>query len=314
MPHFSEQSQGVLMFRLHARATLFALGTIKIKEIVPFQRPTVLPACHPYVIGVVTIRDTSLPVIDLSLAMGGRGVPVLERGTQTLIVADCMRMQVALMVDQVEHIVSCDWKSVTPLSKVTGQDTFVLGCMRYNDQLVQLLDVERVLSDIFPASIEEAGVMLSQEEITLLQKLNVLVVDDSVIARRLMSEILDRFGLRYQLCHSGDEALALLLDTKGAGAKFDIVISDIEMPGLDGYELVFALNDNPNTRKIYTILHTSLSSQMSQDRARQVGANDALSKFNAQALMMAMSRGAEAILTNVVDKRHEDYSVDNIKI
>ncbi|PFG58045.1 two-component system chemotaxis response regulator CheV [Vibrio sp. ES.051] len=305
MPQFSEQSQGVLMFRLHTKATLFALGTMKIKGIVPYQAPTVLPACHAYVIGSVTIRDASLPVIDLSLAMGGRGVPLSERGTQTLIVADCMRMQVALMVDKVEHIVSCDWKSVTPLPKAAGQDTFVLGSTHYNDQLVQLLDVERVLTEIFPADIEDAGVQLSQEEIALLQKLNVLVVDDSIIARRLMSEILDRFGLKFQLCHSGDEALALLLDTGGAGVKFDMVISDIEMPGLDGYELIFALNDNPRTRAMYKILHTSLSSEMSQDRARQVGANDALSKFNAQALMVAMSRGAEVALTGTADECHD---------
>lgn len=298
MPHFSDQSQSVLMFRLHQQTTLYALGTMKIKEIVPFQRPTALPACHAYVIGAVTIRDISLPVIDLSLAMGGRGVPLSKRETQTLIVADCMRMQVALMVDKVEHIVSCDWTSVTPLPKAVGQDTFVLGSTRYNEQLVQLLDVERVLTEIFPVDIEEAGVQLSQEELALLQKLNVLVVDDSIIARRLMSELLDRFGLRYQLCRSGDEALALLLESEDMGTKFDMVISDIEMPGLDGYELVFALNDNPSTRAIYTILHTSLSSDISQDRALQVGANEALSKFNAKDLMKAMLRGAEVALAD----------------
>ncbi|NAW90984.1 hypothetical protein B9J88_05620 [Vibrio sp. V05_P4A8T149] len=93
-----------------------------------------------------------------------------------------------------------------------------------------------------------------------------------------------------------------------------MIISDIEMPGLDGYELVFALNDNPNTREIYTILHTSLSSEISQDRARQVGANDALSKFNAQELIAAMSRGAEAVLAGIVDERHENYSGDKVKI
>ncbi|WP_391086935.1 chemotaxis protein CheW [Vibrio sp. NH-UV-68] len=297
MSQFSDQSQSVLMFRLYEQATSYALGTMKIKEIVPFQRPTALPACHDYVIGAVTIRDTSLPVIDLSLAMGGGGVPLSMREKQTLIIADCMRMQVALMVDKVEHIMPCDWKSVTPLPKAAGQDTFVLGSTRYDEQLVQLLDVERILTEIFPVGIEDAGVQLSQEELALLQRLNVLVVDDSIIARRMMSKLLDRFGLRYQLCRSGDEALALLLDTGEAGTKFDMVISDIEMPGLDGYELVFALNDNPNTRAIYTILHTSLSSDISEERAQQVGANEALSKFNGQELIKAITRGAEVLLS-----------------
>ncbi|WP_435433526.1 response regulator [Vibrio navarrensis] len=74
---------------------------------------------------------------------------------------------------------------------------------------------------------------------------------------------------------------------------FHVLVSDIEMPKMDGYELVFAVNDDPNTIPVYTILHTSLSSEMSQERAKQVGANKALSKFNARDLMNALLRGAK---------------------
>lgn len=289
----SEQPQGALMFRLHARSTRFALGTIKIKEIVPYQRPTVLPACHKYVVGAVTIRGTSMPIVDLSAVMGGQEVPEEERDSQTLIVVDCMRMLVALMVHQVEHIVSCHWKSVTPLPETLGQETFILGTTRYEEQLVQLLDIEQVLVDIFPAQIDEAGVRLSQEEIALLQQVSVMVVDDSSIARKLISELLDRFGVSYQTFESADEALSVLRERSVPRSAFHVLVSDIEMPKMDGYELVFAVNDDPNTRALYTILHTSLSSEMSQERAKQVGANEALSKFNARDLMNALLRGTK---------------------
>jgi two-component system chemotaxis response regulator CheV len=289
----SDQPQGALMFRLHARSTRFALGTIKIKEVVPYQRPTVLPACHQYVVGAVTIRGTSMPIVDLSAVMGGQGVPAEERDSQTLIVADCMRMLVAFMVHKVEHIVSCDWKLVTPLPETIGQETFILGTTRYEEQLVQLLDIERVLVEIFPAEIDEAGVRLSQEEIALLQQVSVMVVDDSSIARKLIAELLDRFRVSYQTFESADEALFALRGTVTPRAAFHVLVSDIEMPKMDGYELVFAVNDDPNTRALYTILHTSLSSEMSQERAKQVGANEALSKFNARDLMNALLRGAK---------------------
>jgi len=300
----SKQPQGALMFRLHGRSTRFALGTMKIKEIVPYQTPTVLPACHAYVVGAVTIRGTSMPIVDLSAVMGGQGVPTEKKASQALIVADCMRMLVAFMVHQVEHIVSCDWKSVTPLPETVGQETFILGTTRYEEQLVQLLDIERVLVEIFPAEIDEAGVRLSQEEIALLQQVSVMVVDDSSLARKLISELLDRFGVSYQTFESGDEALSVLRGRATPRAAFHVLVSDIEMPKMDGYELVFAVNDDPETRALYTILHTSLSSEMSQERAKQVGASEALSKFNARDLMNALLRGArERVESSVCAER-----------
>ncbi|KYN85070.1 hypothetical protein ATY35_17025 [Vibrio cidicii] len=289
----SKQFQGALMFRLYGHPTRFALGTMKIKEIVSYQTPTVLPACHTHVVGAVTIRGTSMPIVDLSAVMRGQAVPIDKRDTQTLIVADCMRMLVAFMVDQIEHIVSCDWKSVTPLPQMVGRETFILGTTRYEEQLVQLLDIERVLADIFPTEIDEGGVRLSQEEISLLKQVTVMVVDDSNIARKLINELLDRFGVSYQAFASGEEALSVLRGRQMSHEAFHVLVSDIEMPKMDGYELVFAVNEDPNTRTLYTILHTSLSSEMSQERAKQVGANEALSKFNARDLMNALLRGAK---------------------
>ncbi|MCM5511067.1 chemotaxis protein [Vibrio sp. SCSIO 43169] len=257
------------MFNLFGCSTRFALDTIKIKEVVPYQRPTVLPAYHKYVVGAVTIRGTSMPIVDLSVVMGGQAVPAEERDSQTLIVADCMRMLVAFMVHEVERIMSYDWKFGTPLPETLGQETFILGTTRYEERLAQLLDIEQVLVDIFSAQIDEAGVRLSQEEIALLQQVSVIVVDDFSIARKPTSELLDRFGVSYQTFKSTDEALSVLRECSTPRSAFHVLVSDIEMPKMDGYELVFAVNDDPNTRALYTILYSSLSSDMSQERAKQ---------------------------------------------
>ncbi|MBG0757502.1 hypothetical protein BOO21_19415 [Vibrio cidicii] len=289
----SQKPQGALMFRLHGCSTRFALGTIKIKDIVSYQTSTMLPACHPHVIGAVTIRGMSMPIVDLSAVMGVQAVPLDMRGDQILIVVDCMRMLVAFMVNQIEHIVSCDWKAVTPLSETIGRETFILGTACYEEHIVQLLDIERVLADIFPAENDQRGVTLSQEEIALLQQVSVMVVDDSNIARKLIAELLERLGVSYKTFASGDEALSVLRGRQTSREAFHVLVSDIEMPKMDGYELVLAVNDDPNTLPVYTILHTSLSSEMSKERAKQVGANEALSKFNARDLMNTLLRGAK---------------------
>lgn len=77
------------------------------------------------------------------------------------------------------------------------------------------------------------------------------------------------------------------------GSRIDILVSDIEMPGLDGYELAFEVQSDPRLAEAYIILHTSLSSEISVERAHQVGAHEALTKFEANELIQAMLRGAE---------------------
>ncbi len=80
-----------------------------------------------------------------------------------------------------------------------------------------------------------------------------------------------------------------------AGNPVNILVSDIEMPGLDGYELTFAVRDNRDLANAYIILHTSLSSEISVSQAHQVGADEALTKFNARELIDAMLRGADKL-------------------
>lgn len=125
-----------------------------------------------------------------------------------------------------------------------------------------------------------------------LKSLNILLVDDSQVARKQLCDVLDKEDIGYQVTSQGDEALQILLRDNTLGRPVDILVSDIEMPGLDGYELAFAVRDNSTLKQPYIILHTSLNSEMSLSYANQVGANEALTKFDAQELLQAMLRGA----------------------
>ncbi|MEO0890179.1 MAG: response regulator, partial [Pseudomonadota bacterium] len=163
------------------------------------------------------------------------------------------------------------------------------------EKIVQMLDVELLLSKIYPQYENTKIPMLTDIERERLKALNILLVDDSSIARKQLSDALDRINIPYQICKNGTDALDLMKRDAEANRPIDLLVSDIEMPGLDGYELAFEVQNDSALNNSYRILHTSLSSEICVDRAHQVGAHEALEKFNAGELIEAMLRGAKEL-------------------
>lgn len=290
----ASQSQGMLMFKLSLTQS-FAIGTLKVREIVPFQPMTQLPYSHHHVIGTVTIRDLTVPVIDMSAAVGFRPISPQEYQSCVLIVTDCLRTVVAFLVRSIDKIIECDWRSIESPPSSVGQNVFVTGITRYEDRIVQMLDVELLLSKIYP-EYENAHIpMLTDVERERLKALNILLVDDSLIARKQLSDALDSINIPYSICNNGMDALKMMREQAQRGQAIDLLVSDIEMPGLDGYELAFEVQNDDSLRHAYCILHTSLSSEICVDRAQQVGAHEALEKFNAGELIEAMLKGAKSL-------------------
>ncbi|EKO3969111.1 chemotaxis protein CheV [Vibrio fluvialis] len=291
----ANQSQGMLMFTLNMQKQLFAIGTLKVREIVPYLPMTQIPYSHHHVVGTVTIRNMTVPVIDMAAAIGFRPIAPQEYKNSYLIVTDCLRTVVAFMVRGIEKIIECDWRSIESAPPTAGRNVFVTGITRYQEQIVQLLDVELLLSKIYPQYESTKVPMLTDVERERLKALNILLVDDSSIARKQLADALDRINIPYQICKNGLEAADLMKKLAGENQAIDILVSDIEMPGLDGYELAFEVQNDPKLSHAYCILHTSLSSEICVDRAHQVGAHEALEKFNATELIEAMLRGAKML-------------------
>ena len=290
----ANQSQGMLVFKLTLQQN-FAIGTLKVREIVPYMPTTKIPYSHHHVIGTVTIRNLTVPVIDMAAAIGFRPIQEEEYPTCYLIVTDCLRTVVAFMVRNIEKIIECDWKAIESPPVSAGHNIFVTGITHYEEKLVQMLDVELLLSKIYPQYENTKIPMLTDVERERLKTLNILLVDDSSIARKQLCDALDRINIPYQICKNGAGALNLMKQDAQANRSIDLLVSDIEMPGLDGYELAFEVQNDPTLNHSYCILHTSLSSEICVDRAHQVGAHEALEKFNAGDLIEAMLRGAKEL-------------------
>jgi len=293
----AQHTQKLLLFRLAAGQT-FAMGTLKVQEIIPYRKVSRLLDDHPAVLGAINARGKTLPVIDMAAAVGYRPMSREEMERGSIIITDCQRKDVGFLVRGIDRIVDANWREVKRPPSTLGKGAFVTGLYTLDDQTVQLLDLELLFSQVYPDAPEQRRAALTDVQREQLKPLRILLVDDSHVARKQLQDALDGINIPYQVLTDGDHALALMRESAGRGEPIDLLVSDIEMPGLDGYELAFMVRDDPALKQAYIILHTSLNSEMSVSYAHQVGADEALTKFDAEELVMAMLRGAEASANN----------------
>jgi two-component system, chemotaxis family, chemotaxis protein CheV len=283
----------LLLFRLHS-GRLLGINLLKVNEIVECPALTKLPNRHPHVLGIATLRGAALNVIDLARAIGDVGHGDSRDGC--LIVTELSRSRQGLHVQRVERIVQCSTRDVRPPPAGTGAKAFITGVTQIDGAIVQILDVEKVLHDLAPAMPGELDdQQLSDADRRLLAGRRVLVVDDSQVALQQTLVTLRKLDLDCQAVRSAAAAMDLLLTQQHAGEPIEVLVSDIEMPEMDGYSLVREIRRNPIIGQTYVLLHTSLDSTMNTEKARAVGANDVLTKFSAVDLNKAMLRAFQQL-------------------
>jgi len=292
MAKAQKHPQKLLLFYLNDQR-LFGLGTLKIREIMPYTPLSRLPQSHSAVVGTMNFRGSTVPVIDMAAAVGYRPMTEEDRKTASIIVTDVQRQEIGFLVRNVRKIIETEWKDVMPPPKSLGDRAFITGLLQLDEEIVQLMDVELLLARVYPESVNPSEVVLTDLQRETLKGLNILLVDDSQVARKQLSDALDSKDVSYSVTTNGQDALDRLLKAEDEGRPVDILVSDIEMPGLDGYELTFNVRDHNSLKQPYIILHTSLNSEMSVSYATQVGADEALTKFDAEELLHAILRGAE---------------------
>lgn len=282
--------QGMLLFHLMGPQR-FAIATLKVREIVPMQNLTQLPHSHGAVLGAATLRGETLAVVDLARAIGYPAPTAEERKQCHIIITEFSRRKTGFVVRNIDRIHEVDWREIAPPPRSLGRNAYITGVLRINEHLVEIIDIERVLEEIEPQKARGQLVVDEQLRETLARK-GVMLVDDSRVARKQIASALDAHKVPYFMANDGEEALHFLEQMANEGSPIGIIVSDIEMPRMDGYHLTEAVRRDPKLRGAYIILHTSLSSQISLDRAQEIGANEALTKFEADELLTAIIRGA----------------------
>lgn len=278
----------LLLFRVHGRQS-FGINVFKVREVMLCPPLTHLPKSHPSVCGVASIRGKTLPVIDLSLAIGGQSLG--DPSQCFVIVTEYNRFVQGLLVKGVDRIINMKWESIKPPPQGVGPDNYLTAVTQFGDQMIGILDVEKVFSEVIHSAEEVSGSVIGTAVKNTVQP-HVLVVDDSSVARNQIKRTLDQINISSTLAIDGREALEMLkkwVDTQDPLLqRLNMVISDIEMPEMDGYTLTAEIRKDNKLKDIYVLLHSSLSGVFNDAMVKRVGADQFIAKFSADDLAMAV--------------------------
>ena len=272
----------ILQFYLNTRLP-FGINVLKVKEIIPVPKLTQLPNSNPVICGVANLRGVTLPVIDLAKAIGQAPISRQEPDQTSVIITEFNRGLHGFLVNRVDRIVYRDWKEILPPPNTLGTSTYTSGVTRENDTLVQILDLERIIAT-FDSVTDGDYARISTEGLDAQNRhQRILVVDDSAMARAQTVRTLDSLQIPYVMARDGKDAMDVLMKLNGEEADpadaISLVLSDIEMPEMDGYSLTQKIRRTPTLASLYILLHTSLNGAINAERAERCGANAVLTKF-----------------------------------
>lgn len=283
----------LLMFRLQGRQ-LFGINVFKVQEVLPCPRLTELPQSHSSMRGLAIIRNRTIPVLDLAAAIGQR--PLEPSPDNLIIITEYNGSVQAFLVKAIERIVNMNWNDIKAPPKGVGKNNYMTAVTEVDDKLVEIIDVEKILSEIISVDmhVEDAGVLLDKNG----NKLKFLVADDSYVARNQVKRTLDQIGVECVLATTGKEALDILKSMADDGLdiqqEFQLLISDIEMPEMDGYTLTSEIRADDRMKNLTIMLHSSLSGSFNENMTMKVKADKFIPKFQAEELV----REIKSLLTD----------------
>ena len=286
----------ILVFRLAGRQQ-FAINVFKVQEVLQLPRLTLIPQRHPMICGVINLRGQTLPVIDLSRAIGMRALT--PDANSTIIVTEYNRSVQAFLVGGVERILNLNWESIQPPPGGAGRQHYLTAITKVEDRLVEIIDVEKVLAEIVPMNTRVSSDRLDDKLLSQTRGREVLVVDDSSVAISQLRDTLGQLGLRLHVATDGLRALQQLKRWADEGhdmeEKLLMVFTDAEMPEMDGYRLTTEIRNDPRLRDLYVVLHTSLSGSFNDAMVKKVGCDDFLSKFQPDQLVEVVRRRLQKV-------------------
>ena len=267
------------------RDEVFGINVFKVREVMNLPEITRAPDMPPGVQGMVCLRGTMIPVIDL----GHFCDLEVDESPQILIVTEYNRAIQGFLVNSVEQILRMEWNDirVPPPMMAHSHGGLVTAVSELkDDRIVMLLDVEKVLAetaslgadeDVY-ADIEDVGVTTT-----------ILFADDSSVARKQIEGALKAMGVNSMVAKNGVEAWDKLEEVANRAEQTNVpvnemvslILTDIEMPGMDGYVLTRKVKSDDRFKGIPVVMHSSLSADANMNLGRSVGADAYCAKFNA---------------------------------
>ena len=259
----------------------YGINVAKIKEILPYKQPTPIPNAHPSIEGIFMPRDTIITIVDLSKSLSLP--PSQNTRSDMYIVTNFNKLNIAFHVNDVVGIQRVSWADITkPDESISNSGKGVAtGIIKLSDKLIVILDFEKIVSDISP----ETGLKVSDIDALGERQRNtkpVLVAEDSPLLSKLILDSLHKAGYTNVIMNNnGQEAYDKLCAFRDEGTIYDkvkCVITDIEMPQMDGHRLTKLIKDDNGMKNLPVIIFSSLVNDEMRRKGESLGANAQLSK------------------------------------
>ncbi|MBU4682247.1 chemotaxis protein CheV [Cedecea davisae] len=296
----------LLLFRLGAsqddsKSELYGINVFKLREIVPMPKINRAAGMESPLLGMANIRDQIIPVIDLPAVTGCKPTT----GLNLLLITEYARSTQAFAVESVENIIRLDWSQVHAaeagvssrnITSIATIDDPLTG-----KDLALVLDVEQILYDIIPSGRDVNIAAIEEKNYTLKPGAVAIVAEDSKVARSMLEQGLKGMGIPAIMHATGLEAWekikAIAAEAKASGTpitdKIGLVLTDIEMPEMDGFTLTRNIKTEPSLKHIPVVIHSSLSGSANEDHVRKVGANGYVAKFDVAELSSVIHKALE---------------------
>lgn len=277
----------ILLFSLGTEE-IFGINVFKVKEVTPCPKVTRMPNMKNGVQGVFSLRGNVLPALDLRILTGMGPSNLDDDKPKAMIVTEYSHSSQGFIVDSIDKIIRVDWDQVkAPKAVLSGDKNMITALTELSDgKLVSILDVEQVLFEAFGDS--KVPSLHGVEKNKSVLDGTAFFCDDSGIARKKITEVLEHLGVKFQHAENGKEAWdrlqALAQSAVTAqvplASKLKLILTDAEMPEMDGYVLTRLIKADPRFDGIPVIMHSSLSSQANRAMGAAVGVDGYVGKFD----------------------------------
>jgi len=283
----------ILLFSL-GTSEIFGINVFKVREVTRTPSITRSPNMPSGVEGLISLRGNVIPVVSLGGVLKLPGASG-ERGG-TMMVTEYNKRILGFLVSGVDRIIRVDWEKVrAPEGLTSSSQSYITAITELPPdsgagqagRLVSILDVEQIMASTFgePPVADVAPVQDSVEH-------HIFFVDDSSVARKKITEVLDQMGIKHKHALNGQEAwtrlsgMATHAQAIGASVRdeLDVILVDAEMPEMDGYVLTRHIKDDPRFNGIPVVMHSSLSSEANRAMGKSVGVDAYVAKFDAEIL------------------------------
>jgi len=286
----------LLLFRLGEapgtqKRELFGINVFKVREIMVMPEITAMVNAPAAVMGVANIRGQMIPVVNLPLITGCNP----SKGLGILLVTEFARTTQAFAVEEVNEIVRLEWKQVLSAEGTGGGLVTSIARLDGNNEntrLAQVLDVEQILRDVFPEQHKDVLESDALPVTSIPAGSVVLAADDSAVARMMIEQGLKAMNVDYIMTKTGKEAWdrlqAMHSEAAASGKsirdKVALVLTDLEMPEMDGFTLTKNIKQDPRFAGLPVIIHSSLTGTTNEGHVKSVGADAYVAKFVAEEL------------------------------